>query len=268
MRQTEPTVMVARAAVETCLLGLYCLGKEESTERLQADYVKAIRDLLTYLVDDGFVPKDLIDRASATYGSPSKTPVKVYDMASHLERTLPKSGAISIYRRFYVPTSTFFVHANAASLMRHVKDDNALTERPLAPWTRRSAVHVADSCVGLLASAVALHDGKVTTVFDDYEKAHISRALTPVAVIVGKGVIGSISWGKLPDALKAFRWLMKYYSPSGQAKADDIDVRKALTRAAYKRLLGISAQFDNIDPALEMTLDHFVTVLAESADDQ
>jgi hypothetical protein len=55
---------------------------------------------------------------------------------------MPRPGGtivVELYERLHMPTSTYFVHANAASLMRHVKACGILVDRPMVPGGRRFA---------------------------------------------------------------------------------------------------------------------------------
>lgn len=48
-RHREASVMLARACVETLLVGLYCLRDADAIERLDGGALKGIADALTYL---------------------------------------------------------------------------------------------------------------------------------------------------------------------------------------------------------------------------
>ncbi len=129
-RHREASVMLARASVETCILGLYCLHEDGAVAHLQAANIKALRDVMRYLSDAGHVPAEVIERCVAALGESRRGP-KVWDMAKRVEQATGQRGAISLYQRFYVPTSNFFVHANAGSLLRHVGAGDKLTRRPV-----------------------------------------------------------------------------------------------------------------------------------------
>ena len=244
-RMPDAAVQMARSSLEACLLGLYCLHTDEAVTRLREANIKAAIDAISYLLDLGLVPKEILDEAVAVLGKTRQLPT-VKNMAELADGKMPGSGVISLYKRFYQPTSTFFVHANAASLLRHVEADNTLTDKPAFPWTYRSAVRVADSAVGLLAAAVAEHAGQPSGAFTAYGDAHIARAFTPVAVMFGKGMRHS----KKPSRLLPFArevLALRRYIHSGQAAADAPEVRETRIRSAYERFTQQLAQISDLD---------------------
>ena len=224
----EAVAVLARLALETALQGVYYLHKEGAVGSLKAANVKAAAALSKHLVDDAVVPQDLLDAALATLGTPGKAP-DLFAMSEFIQRKLPASKAVNLYRRYYVSTSTFFVHTNAASLLRHVNWSDELAERPSFPWTRASAIRVTDFSVGFLAEAIARKAGKSAQVFDDYANAHIDRAFVPVAVVTARGVYQALRPSALPRIMRAGRKL-RAYTASGQALADSVPVRRDRVR--------------------------------------
>ncbi|WP_333771834.1 hypothetical protein [Streptomyces sp. IBSBF 2435] len=259
-RHREASVLLARAAVEGCLLGLYCLHKPDVVARLKAANIKAMGDVVGYFVDDGFVSKGAVDESLASFGATGQ-PLNVRQMAELVDTTLDGAGALSLYRRFYVPTSTFFVHANAASLLRHVGPDDTLNGRPFVPWTRRSAVRISDACVGLLAGALARQADVDTTVFEEYAQAHAARAITPLAVVAGRGLRDSVELAELPAAWQRMLRL-RAYAESEQAWLDAPAVREARVRQEFRQILSV-LHLDLDDGATAPVHEHFVTVLLE-----
>ncbi|WUH89791.1 hypothetical protein OG900_06360 [Streptomyces sp. NBC_00433] len=253
-------MLLARAAVEGCLLGLYCLHKPDVVARLKAANIKAMGDVVGYFVDDGFVSKGAVDESLASFGDKGQ-PLNVRQMAELVGTTLEGAGALSLYRRFYVPTSTFFVHANAASLLRHVGPDNALNGRPVVPWTRRSAVRISDACVGLLAGALASQADVDTTVFEEYAQAHAARAITPLAVVAGRGLRNSVKLAELPAAWQRMLRL-RAYAESEQAWLDAPAAREARVRQEFPQSLGV-LYLDLDDGATAPVYEYLVTVLLE-----
>ena len=244
-RMPDAAVQMARSSLEACLLGLYCLHTDEAVTRLREASIKAAIDAVSYLLDLGLLPKEVLDEAVAVLGKTRQLPTPK-NMAELADGKMPGSGVISLYKRFYQPTSTFFVHANASSLLRHVKADSTLTDKPAFPWTYRSAVRVADSAVGVLAAAVAEHAGKPSGEFTAYGDAHIARAFTPVAVMFGKGMRHS----KKPSRLLPFVrevWALRRYTHSGQAVADRPQVREQRVRASYGKISQLLAEVIDAD---------------------
>lgn len=264
-RMPDAAVQMARSSLEACLVGLYCLQTDDAIQRLREANIKAAIDALSYLLDLGLVPKEVLDEAVAALGKTRQLPTPK-NMAELADGKMPGSGVISLYKRFYQPTSTFFVHANAASLLRHVKADNTLTDKPTFPWTYRSAVRVADSAVGLLAAAVAEHAGEPNGEFTVYGDAHIARAFTPVAVMLGKGV----SRSRQPSRLLPFArevMALRRYTHSDQITADAPEVRRERIRTGYATLTQLLAEILDLDldspeaRAFQPMMDYFTTRL-------
>ena len=119
---------------------------------------------------DGMVPRELLKDAVSKLGTPGRS-IGVRDMAKHIDGKLGADGVSKLYDLIYAPTSNYFSHANAGSLIRHVRPDDKLSSKPNAPWLRRSPVRLADASVGILAvhlarsersrptSSVATHQG-------------------------------------------------------------------------------------------------------------
>ncbi|MEU2585291.1 hypothetical protein ABZ612_20485 [Streptomyces avermitilis] len=252
----EAVVQLARSSVEVCVLGVYSLHETNVVAQLKAGYLKAMSGMLAYLVDEGLVTKDVVDQSAVAMGGAANGP-GVWAMADRIDTALGSTEAVSLYRRFYVPTSTFFVHANAASLLRHVGKDNTLSERPLMPWTRRSALHVSDACVGTLASAIAASEGKPFVEFEQYAHAHMALTFTPMAVAMTQGLRRSVQLSQLPPLLRTVRDL-RQYAQSPQAAADTPEVREARLREGYDRIVQL-AGFDFPDDVVRLLGDDFVT---------
>jgi hypothetical protein len=230
---------------------------------LQAANIKAMRDATAYLSDAGLVPTEVIERCVAGFGEPRTGP-KVWRMAQHVRETTGETGATSLYRRFYVPTSNFFVHANAGSLLRHVGPGDKLTSRPGRAWTRRSPARVADACVGILASAVAERTSGPAADFTRYADSHLTRALTPVTVMAGGSFGRSVKLTQIPRSLSLIGTLGTYIW-SGQAASDSIGVRTARIREGLAAALHV-AELDIPPAAIEPFLDYLAAHIAESAD--
>ncbi|WP_316770366.1 hypothetical protein [Streptomyces sasae] len=256
----EAVVQLARSSVEVCVLGVCSLHETNVVAQLRAGYLKAINSMLTYLVDEGLVTKDLLDQSAAAMGRAANGP-SVWAMADRIDTAVGSTGAVSLYRRFYVPTSAFFVHANAASLLRHVRKDNTLSERPSMPWTRRSALHVSDACVGLLASAIAASEGKPFVEFESYAYNHMALTFTPMAVAMTQGLRRSMQLSQLPLLVRTVRDL-RQYTQSPQAAADTPEAREARLRDGYDEFVRL-AGLDLPDDVVRLLGDDFVSRVLE-----
>jgi hypothetical protein len=261
-RQKEAAVLLARAAVETCLLGRYCLVAANPVTPLQSDYGKRMFGLMADMVEELGIPREFLDGARAAMFPTSERPAVMSVMAEAIENGSSRPGALDLYHRFYQPTSMFFVHANAASLLRHVRADNSLGEQPTVPWTRRAAVRITDASVGLLALEIAELDGRTVDLFETYAVAHLSRTMPPLTVFVGRGLRSSLQWSKVPAAVRAFRELRTYYH-AGKAAADAPDVRRARTRQGLEVMLEplglVDVPADVVDGFKERMVDLLVT---------
>lgn len=233
----EATVLLARSSVEACLLGLYALDEPDIATQLKGAYVKALDGLLGYLIDDGLVSQELVSQSVTAMG-PSSNMASVWKMAQRVDVAMNKTHARGLYRRFYGPTSTLFVHANASSLLRHVGTNNALAGRPSMPWTRRSAVHIGDACVGILASPIAAREGKPVAAFDEYAEVHLASAYTPLGAMVVKNLFRSVRPAQLPALAGAMKAL-RAYGNSPQAAEDSPDVREARAQAGFDQFIKV-----------------------------
>jgi len=75
-------------------------------------------------------------------------------MADAVQTKADSSLTTDLYRRLYVPLSSFFTHANGLALMRQLKSDGSARFRPSYPWHRRGPVRAADACLGIMAFVI------------------------------------------------------------------------------------------------------------------
>jgi len=259
-RHHEASVVLARACLEACILGSYCLHEDGAAAHLDAAGIKSLRDALRFLEGRELVPAEVIEQCIAGLGAP-RWPPKVGNMAELVDRVTGGSGAVSLYRMFYIPTSTFFVHAGAGSLMRHVGSRGKVSLRPTRAWTRRSPVRVADACTGILASGIAQRTGRSSTIFSRYAERHLKRALAPMTVMAVVRYAGSATPSQVIRSLKAASRLGTYVW-SGQAAGDSVDVRTARIREEFVSALQV-AELTNVPPAaIDPLLNYLAAWLA------
>jgi hypothetical protein len=264
-RLNEATATSARLALEAALQGIYYLHHPDSVSSLKAANAKAAEALLKYMVEDGVVPQDLVDLALTSLNAPGGPGARqLIQMAEYVDGLRPDTKAVSLYRRYYVPASTFFVHTNATSLLRHVDTNDQLTAKPSFPWTRQSALRISDGSVGLLAAELARHSGAPAAQFDAYAESHIARAFTPIAVFIAAGFRRSLHLRSVPGFLLSIRRARDYVH-STEAASDPIDVRRAKVRAGFEASIGkmVTLPPDTLDAAL-----NYYTELVLSAVDQ
>jgi hypothetical protein len=260
----EATAVCARLALEAALQGLYYLYEPNGVSRLKAANSKTAGALFKYLVEDGTVPQELVDIAVSSLGVPGR-PADLFQMAQYIDKVRPDTKAVSLYRRYYVPTSTFFVHTNAASLQRHVDAQEHLTGRPVFPWTRPSALRISDGSVGLLAAELARHSGASAEHFEAYAESHFARAFTPTAVVMVRGLRQSMSFRSVPAVVRSLL-RTRAYVQSGQALRDTRDVRKARIREGIESsMVGL---LDLAGDVRDQTLDLFSERVLDAIEQQ
>ena len=181
-RHREAAIMLARACVETLLLGVYSLREPKAVTQLHAANIKALGDAFVYFESINIVPAAVIRQCAAKLGDPGPSP-KVWQMAKAVDDANGNTAARDIYHRLYVPLSNFTVHASGGTLMRHVRRNDRLSARPSRSWNRRSPARVADAATGLLAAALAQEASKPAARLLRYASRHSERALMPVAVM-------------------------------------------------------------------------------------
>jgi hypothetical protein len=254
-RQREASTILARAAIETLITGLYCLHEPGAVAQLQGEQMRSLPLLLEYLSDSGMIPDDVLAECISRLGlgAPAKGPT-VETMARRVDTATGDSLAISLYKRYYRPTSTLAVHTGAASLLRHVRGDGSLSRRPEPTWARRSPVRIADACLGLLTAAVAQKQrvDKPHQQAIRYAERHGDRALTPVMVMS----VGPLKRQIRPRQLIAVIGMLRgfgEYIQSGE-DAENPDIRIAKIRTGMKSLLlkaGLGVPVGALDPYLD-----------------
>jgi hypothetical protein len=260
-RQAEATALLARACIETCLAGLYCLYGDDQVEKMGGNNAKSFRRLMSYIADGDPISPTLVKEVAATFGTATDLP-KLLDMANVVAAKTNESFATDAYHRLYIPLSTFFAHSSGPALLQHVKPDDHLDERPTRVWTIRSALHTSDACMARLALALAERKQIAGAPFVQYANAHMSRSIAPVFVMTGQSMIHSVRLSKIPGAYRSLIALRRYYD-GGEAVRDAYPERKARTKAALDEALLI-LDSDVPKQQRDLILDHFAEVLTQS----
>jgi hypothetical protein len=256
--------LLARSAVETCILGLYCLVSEDAVPSLRSGLIGTTTNILRYLVDDGLIPQDLVERVLAAVWPKGQSPT-VWKMATVVESGPGGFQARSLYRRFYAPTSELFSHANAASLLRHVRPNGQIHDRPSFPWTRRSAIHASDACLGILAGAIAKRAGVPAGSFGIYAEAHNIRTLTPLGVIVGVGLRRKLTLATMRSFAVVAREILDVYRyvRSPKALSDTPEERRVRVAAAFDHGFSFLVSDETLTQAAAVMKEHFIDVLLD-----
>lgn len=227
LRQVEATMLLARAAVEACIAGLYWLDVDSAAVRLGGGNARALQSMLSYLADGDLLDRELLSDAVAALGEPKPLP-DLRTMADSVVTRTNEMFAGDIYRRVYIPLSTFVPHPTGVALLQHVRMDGSLSEAPARMWSTRAALHATDVCVAELAMKLAERTGGPAFAFRSYASVHMSRTVAPVVAVAARRARQTVSWTKLPSTLQAIIELRRYYL-SGEAAHDCYRERRAAT---------------------------------------
>ena len=254
MRNSEAAALLARSAVDACIIGLNCLYREGAVRELDGAENRGVRRVLAYLPGTGLVPQDLVDAAAGSLGKKGHD-LRLGNIAAELKATYQVDIGVSLYQRHYVPLSHFYAHSSESALTRQVY--GRLTRRRTAPaWTHRSPVRVADACVGYLAAHLALQTGRPDAVMlSRYGDAHLDRAVTPAAALALKGFVRLIPWRQVPAGLREARALRRYMRAS--AATVPRSEAEERVRAFYAKMLGLVDLGMPAD-AMHSAVDYFV----------
>lgn len=262
-RHREAAAMLARASVETLLLGLYCLRVPEAVSQLHASNLKALGDGFAYLEETDIVPAQVIRDCMARLGEPSRRHLDVWGMVTAIDKANGNNMARSIYRRLYTPLSNFTVHASGGTLLRHVRRDGELGRRPSRSWNRRSPARVADFAAGLLAADLAQRVAIPHQKLLSYADKHIDRTLMPMAIMAFSGLGGS---SPRPRRLREIAKLAQEtyeYLWTGPASADPVDARAAYVRERFSAILNLE-ELDLPDGVMDPFIDYIAYKLAQA----
>ena len=215
--------------------------------------------MLSNLGHEDIITEDVLRAIEADIGGDGKLP-DVRAMAETIARALGDLPApLNLYWRIYVPLSEFFAHANGVSLLRHVSSNGKILDEPSYPWARWSAVHLVDGCVGFLAAATAHKDGHAQESFGEYADRHLERALAPLAVASGKGLLRSLGPAKIVALVNGVIDL-RAYRVSGQADSDSHEERVAFLRSWFERYV---KAYDEVSEEIwDPYIERVITVLA------
>jgi hypothetical protein len=268
-RQDEAATMLARVMIETYITGMYCLHEPDAVAKLQSGQLKMLRPMLEFLREDGGllsgVPRDVLDECIRRLdaGTPADGP-KVWDMAEKVDAATGSTIAISLYNRFYRPTSNLAIHAGAASLLRHVRGDNRISRKPSRIWGRRAPARIADACLGGFTAFLADREGgeaaqRIARHAAAYADRHHQRAIPPVTAISLRGLGSGLRLSRptqLAEVIARVREFGQYVQSCQDA--DNPAARTARIRAELQDFLTI--------PGLDVppgSLDPFIDYLAE-----
>lgn len=226
-RRAEDAAMLARAALETCIVGLYCVHSGDPIAHLSAASHRSAGRVVSYLSDADLGSKAAMDGAVQAL-SELGPEVNVRDLALWLEREHELVIAAKLYHSYYVPLSHLFTRSYGFALMRHVEPDGRIRRKPAFPWLRRSAVRMADGCVGVLAANIADKSGIPSALFLRYATDHLDRLMTPALAFTVKGALRSVPWYRYP---RTFRAIIEAQRDASGLDRDDESVRQDARRS-------------------------------------
>lgn len=260
-RHSEEAALLARAAIDNVLVGLYCLHNADAVKELIGGEHLAIRRVTAYLTgDDGLFSKEVILNAADALGERGHN-LNLKDVAGWLKKEKGLPIAVELYEGYYPALSHFFAHSSGFALMRHVRSDGKLRHRPAFPWARRSAVRIADGCTGLMAVHIADKTGVSTKGFVRYATGHLNRALTPMYVTTCKRWMHAIGWRKLAGTIGDISAFGRYVRASGSE--DSPAEREAQVRKQFQDLL-TAVSPDLPDAAIQPVMDELVSKILAS----
>ena len=201
MRRDDDAVLLARAAIETCIVGLYCVHSGDAIAHLSAPSYGGSGPV-PYLINADLGSRAAIDSAVLALGEIGPD-LNVRDLALWLEREHGLVLATGLYHRYYVPLSHLFANAYAFSLMRHVHPDGNLHVGPLS---RRSGAQLPGWPTAVpqyWQRASADKAGSPSELFRRSATAHLDRLLTPALVFAVKGAFRSGPWREFPSKLQS-----------------------------------------------------------------
>jgi hypothetical protein len=239
MRRDEDAALLARASIETCIVGLYCVQSGDAIAHLSAPSYGAAGPV-PYLINADLGSRAAIDSAVVALGEIGPD-LNIRDLALWLEREHGLVLATGLYHRYYVPLSHLFAHSYAFSLMRHVRPGGTLHRRPDFPWIRRSAARMADGCAAVLAASIADKAGVPSALFHRSATAHLDRLLTPALVFAVKGAFRSGPWREFPRKLQSIIEAQRSAGPSG--RGHDADREDGGTADALASFLDPAASY-------------------------
>ncbi|WP_285691926.1 hypothetical protein [Actinoplanes sp. NBRC 103695] len=257
-RQRESSALLARTAMETCILGLWCLHEPTAADKLRASELRNGPLMLTFLSSAGLVPQDLIRQAVGALGEPGRLP-DVRSMAQLVDSKTGASLGIHLYDAAYRPASHYFTHATGAALLRHVTADYRYSAKPAKSWARRAPVRLADACVGVLAAAIADRIGNPAQVrlFARYAENHADRVLPPMLVTTGKALAGRVNISAIRTTFREAR-MTKSRLELELSQDQDSGEREARVRSMFVSLTASLGVEDLPPESVQPVLDFLV----------
>jgi hypothetical protein len=235
LRQREAAALLARTAIEACLIGLYFHWVPEAGSVFEGDTRRSLKGILGHLTDY-FDVNAVIDSA---LDANATQPIPV--LRKVVESTVSAGGppaATNLYERLYVPLSSLYSHTSAASLARHSGGrKHGVHYRPRRAWSLSSSADAVDACVGILAASIADAGTQEQAAFVGYAERHLGRVMAPALVLAAGQFVRSVRPARIPLAINACLKTRRYLR-SDEARSDTAEVREERMRAWFKAISG------------------------------
>jgi hypothetical protein len=183
LRQHEAASLLARASIETAIVGMWAMCDDSAIKVLSKDNAYSVEKLMMPLVGSLFLPPDAIKTAVAKFGTPHRFFIRT--PLNAIKEAKGSPAAQSLYDIYYAHLSAFFGHGTGPSLMRHVGWDDHLKDKASFPWAKRSPAHLADACLGALCIVAAGPEHSDRKLFTRYAVYHDQRTALPLGAIAG-----------------------------------------------------------------------------------
>lgn len=119
LKQHEAAALLARASVETTIVGIWCMCDGSGVEAMQSDNAYSVERLMLPLLGSIFLPPDAVKTAVGKLGTPRRFFIGV--PLESIKRADGPRAAQRPYDIYYGPLSSFFARGTGMSLMRHTK---------------------------------------------------------------------------------------------------------------------------------------------------
>ncbi len=225
----EASAMLARASMETAISGLFCIYVPGAEKLFEGEMSKRTKRLFAGITEAAGIA-GMLDDALAHIGS-SKLP-SVTGMVAQIVANGGAAGIGSLHTDFYDQVSTLYVHGGPLGLSRHVHPRSEATrERPYSAWSKRSAVHISDAMVGLLAATIAGDGHPDSALFRTYEQTHFRVTWKPLAFVARGLMAARADFRYLPDMIHVVRHLrakLKAGEPLAKADIEEVIAKLCL----------------------------------------
>ena len=264
LRQYEAAALLARTAIDTCIVGIWCLVEPGAVQRLNADAARSLTNLLVPFAKSMLLPADAIRIAVAQIGEPKglRSPQQQLD---EIQKANGPPGARILYELWYRPLSAFFAHGTGGALLRHMGVNDEITDHAHFAWARRSPAHLADVCVGFLSAVFAGPDHPNYALFSKYIDVHDGRSARLIGGIAVSHAVRTVR-PKLSTVAHAFDALVELINTSQCGEWKALPEDEKVQRAARVLTTWFSVIHVHTQDAIRAFAGHLVAELASDTD--